>query len=280
MYKNDADIMRRVSEHLLSALEEYSDLDWFVICAQGSMNYELMYEDSDIDTKLLTLPSIEDLVLNKKPMNTVHIVKPTEEHCDIKDVREYFKIFRKQNINFVEILFTPYYIVNPKYADFWYELMSIREDLVRMNEYAAVSCIVGMAMEKRHALSHKYPSKRDTIEKYGFDPKQLHHLARLRYFLAAYVRKEEYSKCLVLPSHIREYLIDLKKDNAGRTKEEAEKFADEILEYIKDMGDRVRGKGEYSDCAPKYINEIDPDLDYALNSILYNLVVRSLKDKL
>lgn len=169
-YKDDAAIQKRVAEHLTAFKEKHPNVDWFVIAAQGSMNYGLFDEDSDVDTKILTLPSLEEIVLDKKPLNyTLVLDDGTEEHCDIKNVRAYFKTFRKQNINFVEILYTPYWIVNPKYKDIWFEMLAVREELVHMNRYAAVSCIKGMAQEKFHALCHKYPSKVEIIEKYGFD---------------------------------------------------------------------------------------------------------------
>lgn len=97
------------------------------------------------------------------------LILENDEHCDIKDVRTYFKTFRKQNINFVEILYTPYWIVNEAYLSLWMDLLNHREELVHMNSYAAVSCMLGMSREKRHALTHKYPSKVDIIEKLGYD---------------------------------------------------------------------------------------------------------------
>ena len=38
----------------------------------------------------------------------------------------------------------------------------------------------GYAHEKHHALDHLYPSRAAIIEKYGYDPKQLMHLARYK----------------------------------------------------------------------------------------------------
>lgn len=152
-YKTENDIQRRVEEHLAIFQEKHPNIDWFVCCAQGSMNYDLFDENSDVDTKILTLPSLEEIVVDKKPLNyTLVIDDGTDEHCDVKDVRNYFKTFRKQNINFVEILYTPYWVVNPKYKDIWFEMLAVREKLVHMNRYAAVSCIVGMAREKYHKM--------------------------------------------------------------------------------------------------------------------------------
>mgnify|MGYP002624493148 CR=1 FL=1 len=151
-------IDKRLHEHALYALNTYNK-DWFVLCLQGSQNYGMADEESDVDSKMLILPTLEDLVLNNKSISHTLEMPDNQEHIDIKDAREYFKIFKKSNINFVEILFTDYWIVNHKYSDLWLELRRHREELARINPYAAVSCMKGMASEKYHALCHEYPSR-------------------------------------------------------------------------------------------------------------------------
>ena len=110
---HDEKIMRRLSEHLDAVKEKHPE--WVGIFLQGSQNYKLDYEGSDVDSKLIVLPSFEDFVLNRKPYSYTHIME-NDEHVDVKDIRLMFDCFRKQNINFVEILFTKYRILNPKYA--------------------------------------------------------------------------------------------------------------------------------------------------------------------
>lgn len=192
-------IMERLQEHLDSALAAYGQPDWFVICLQGSQNYGIADEESDIDSKLLIFPTFEDLVFNKQAVSHTHIMD-NDEHCDVKDIREYFKIFRKQNINFVEILFTDWYIVNPKYKDEWFFLIGHREEIARYNEYQALKCMLGMASEKYHALTHKYPSRTQWIDKFGYDPKQASHLLRVRNFIKDYIDNEKsYKEMLIAP---------------------------------------------------------------------------------
>ena len=279
-YKDDAAIQNRVEEHLAAALEKHPDLDWFVIALQGSQNYGLDDDDSDIDTKLLTLPSLNELVLDKKPLNyTLVLDDGTNEHCDIKDVRMYFKTFRKQNINFVEILYTDYWIVNPAYKDIWFEMLAVREELVHMNRYAAVSCMVGMAREKFHALCHAYPSKVEVLEKFGYDPKQLHHLIRLKRFFEHYVSNESYEKCLKLPRGTRTHLMELKRNGCGYTKEEAIIAAETALKEFEDAVDKIRGKKD-NGTRETYENVEDAEMSKFLDDTLYKLIFRSLKNKL
>ena len=57
-------------------------------------------------------------------------------------------------------------------------------------------------------MEHPYPATIDKIEKFGYDPKQLHHALRLREFLTRYIDGESYADCLI--SKQREYLRNVK----------------------------------------------------------------------
>ena len=93
-------IMKRVHDHYEEALKYFPE-DQVVGCfLQGSQNYGLSYEGSDVDTKLIVVPSFKDVCLNKRPVSTTH-VRANDEHTDWKDVRLYMETFRKQNLNFL-----------------------------------------------------------------------------------------------------------------------------------------------------------------------------------
>lgn len=177
-------IMARMREHLVPVLEHCRG-GWVGLFLQGSQNYNLDYEGSDIDTKAIMLPSFSDFVLNAKPLSTTHIME-NNEHVDFKDIRLMFDCIKKQNVNFVEILFTPYSIINPEYADLFQPVLDAREEIARYNNYAGMNCIMGMALEKQKAMEHPYPATMDKIEASGYDPKQLHHALRLREFMTRY----------------------------------------------------------------------------------------------
>ena len=143
----------------------------------------------------MVLPSWDDIVLNKKPVSTTHVLN-NDEHLDVKDIRLMFNCFRKQNVNFLEILFTKYKIINPDYSFYWNLLINHNEEIAHYNEVAAIRTMAGMCKKKYHALEHPYPSKLETIEKYGYDPKQLHHLVRMTEYIQRYKDGESYEACL------------------------------------------------------------------------------------
>lgn len=201
-------IMSRLREHYDESLNYFKEEQIVGCFLQGSQNYGLDYEGSDVDTKLIVVPDFKDICLNKKPVSTTH-VRANEEHTDQKDVRLYMETFRKQNLNFLEILFTDFYIINPMYAEQWNRLVQHREQIARMNPFRAVKSMKGIAMEKYHAMEHEYPSKVDVLAEWGYDPKQLHHLLRVEEYLDRYIDGEKYEDCL--RPHCPEYLVSVKR---------------------------------------------------------------------
>lgn len=195
-YHSDEWIMNGVRRHYEEALKLFPADRIVGVFAQGSMNYGLDYEGSDIDTRCIVLPTLEDLIFNKKPISTTYI-RANEEHIDFKDIRLFLTTVRKQNLNFMEILFTKYKVVNPTYEPMWNRLIENNEQIARYNPIGAVKTMKGIAMEKYHAMEHRYPSKVELIDTWGYDGKQLSHLIRVEEYLARYIAGEPYADCLI-----------------------------------------------------------------------------------
>lgn len=226
-------IMKRLSEHLEAVRDKHPE--WVGIFLQGSQNYNLDYEGSDIDSKLIVLPS------------------------DVKDIRLMLDCFKKQNVNFVEILFTPYRILNPKYEALFQPILDIAERVGRYNNYAALNCMVGMALEKQKALCHPYPATKDKIDKYGFDSKQYHHIERLYEFMQRWLNGEPYRDCLI--SKQRERLREIKLYiNCDLTTAQAN--SDRIVSEMKSI------KDTYMQQNPVVI---DREVDSVFNKVLLDL---------
>ena len=203
-------IMKRVQEHYDYLQQKGYEIVF--IALQGSQNYELdVYDEeymSDVDTKAVILPSFEDFVYNRQPVSKT-IVLENNEHIDVKDVRVMFETYKKQNVNFIETLFSKFRIVNEKYKDLVQLLFDNAEEIAHININQSLRCMAGMSKEKLKALKHPYPAIVDKIEKYGYDPKQLHHIYRMNDFIKKYAKGVPYNDCLV-PDN-KEKLIDIKK---------------------------------------------------------------------
>lgn len=260
--------MRDINKRLEECYKIVEDKGFEIvgIFLQGSQNYELAYENSDIDTKAIVLPKFNDFVLNKHPVSTT-LVLDNNEHIDLKDIRLMFDCFKKQNISFVEILFTRYKIINPKYESLIKPIFDNNELIAHYNNYAAVNCIAGMSMGKYKALEHPYPATVDKIEKYGYDPKQLHHIIRLNEFIRRYIDGEPYRDCLI--SKNKEYLIKVKK--GLHNLEEARKLAKDLSKQTCDI------KNEYMKQHKVLINK---SVETILNNVLVDVMKHNFKSEL
>lgn len=265
-FHSDEWIMNEVKEHYTESLAYFKPNQIVGIFYQGSGNYGLDYENSDVDTKLILTPSLKDIVFNKKPASTTH-VRANDSHTDWKDIRLYINTFRKQNLNFLEILFTKYRSINYHYLPYWKTLEIHREEIAHYNPYAAVKAMKGVAMEKYHALQHEYPSKVEQLKKYGYDFKQLHHLLRVEDYLERYIAGEKYENCLI-PLNT-DYLLAVKRglyhvDDAVKIAEES---MNHILQLSEDFCDKTPNKG-------------DPKVDEILDMVQWNIMRFAVKDEL
>ena len=272
-FHSDEWIMEQVNRHYQEALTLFPEDRIVGVFLQGSQNYGLDYEGSDIDTKCIVLPTLEDLIFNRKPVSTTHVL-PNEEHLDLKDVRLYFQTFRKQNLNFMEILFTKYKIVNPTYEQYWNRLIENNEQIARYNPVGAVKTMKGIALEKYHAMEHKYPSKVDLIDKWGYDGKQLSHLMRVEEYLARYIAEEPYADCLITKKP--ELLIATKDmTNPKFTLKEARTLAGLHLSAVTHTADRF---------AEEHKNDsVDKNIDILLDDTqreIVSLGIRLEMDKI
>lgn len=188
-------VMDRVREHYEEAKTIFDESRIVGIFLYGSQNYGLDGPDSDVDTKCILVPTFEEICFNKKPVSYTH-VRSNDEHIEFKDIRLMLNEFRKQNMNFVEILFTSYCIVNPIYKDYWDYVTNHREEIAHYRPALTVKVMAGMANEKRHALCHPYPAKLKVLALFGYDPKQLTHQIRILNFIRDYKAGKPYAECM------------------------------------------------------------------------------------
>lgn len=219
-----------IQEHYLESKQYFAENNIVGIFLQGSQNYGLETKDSDIDTKLITTPTLNEFIYNRKPMSTTHF-RANKEHIDFKDIRLMFDTFRKQNLNFIEILFTDYKIINPMYAKEWNKLIAANEIIAHYNPYFAVKAMSGIALGKRYALTKETETHKEAFEKFDYDPKQLYQLVRIDEYLDKYIAGAPYKECLC-PAN-PQYLKDIKTGLYSR--EEAIKVADEHMAHIDEI---------------------------------------------
>ena len=243
----------------------------FALFLQGSQNYELdIYSDeykSDIDAKAIIIPSFDDIVLNRKPISTT-LVLENNEHIELKDIRIMKDMWVKQNISYIELLYTKYIIYDDdKWGTMLYTLLNMRDKISNIDKNQFLKCIKGMSMEKLKALEHPYPTIKDKIDKYGYDPKQLHHIMRLYEFVVKYLENNiDLANCYI--STDSEMLLNVKLGKYD-------------LDFARNYS--VYFDNKTKEICDKYIsddNKVDNDAIYELNNWVSDVLRFSLKKEL
>ena len=271
-YHDDRWIMSNIYNHLQEAATIIPANHIVGIFLQGSQNYGLDYKDSDIDTKCITTPTFKEIALAQKPLSTTHI-RENDEHIDLKDIRLYINTFRKQNLNFLEILYTPYFSLSTIYEKQWKRLIDAKEEITHYDPVRSVKSMMGIASEKYFAMEHRYPTRIAWIDKYGYDPKQLHHLLRVSEYLDRYIAGEPYGDCLLTKQ--AEYLKEVK---CGKySLEEAREIANRIYAEIHEKCDNFVAAHE-KDPVGYAVDELLDDVTYEIMKISVQNDFRNAKE--
>lgn len=252
-------------------LEENTDHNIIYMALQGSQTYHMdVYSEeymSDIDVKAICIPSLEDVIRGNKMVSTTYIMEDNS-HIDVKDIRLYVDLWRKSNQQFLEILFSEFYIcVNPQFR----RILDMADRIAFANKDRLLSCIKGMQMEKLKAMKHPYPTIKDKIDMYGYDPKQLHHIYRLLVFaIDIYVGHKSFREALIPEGAERSYCLELK------TKPIPVEQADFIAnDYVKQLG-------EIADNYRHVVGVQDPDEECykIVDNIIYDIIYKEIEDKI
>lgn len=265
-YHNDSWIMDRVREHYNDALGHFPEDRIVCLVLQGSQNYGLETMYSDVDTKLILTPTFEDIAMNRQPISTTYI-REDNSHTDWKDIRLMLQTFRKCNLNFLEILFSPYRIVNPLYAKEWNRLIQNNELIANYDPCKAVKTMCGLARRKYEQMEHESPSHHDDIEKFGYSPKEFHHLLRIEEYIERYISGESYADCL----HTKKaaYLTGVKLEPFRL--DAARAIAEKAMHHIEKMCDEFIAKTDI---------EVNKDVDKLLDDVQYNIMRIAIKKEI
>lgn len=265
-FHSDEWIMDRMQKHYNEALKYFPEDRIVCLVLQGSQNYGLDTETSDVDTKLIVVPTFHDIATNKQPVSTTHVME-NNEHIDFKDLRLYVQMLRKQNINFVEALFSPYTIVNPIYLMEWNRLVDAREAIARYDESQATNAMRGTAHTKYKQIFRTSDVKKDAIEKFGYSPKELYQLLRTEEFVARYINGEPYADCLHSKlgewfKHVKSgaYCVDAVRVMAGASISQIDSRCDKYLERCSHL--------------------VDSDVSILLDDVQYNIMKTAIKKEI
>lgn len=186
----------------------------------GSQNYNVDDELSDIDAKAIILPNLHDIIFRKVTSKTIECENGS---IDVKDLITFYDVIKKGNFSYIESIDTEYSI-GDKYIKELFK--QFRPNL---------KSILGAMYEKRKALTHEYPSKKEEFKKWGFDPKQYHHILRLHTILEYNVDNNMNVSYLKYKDQAREKMINIKRNKDNLNIKFVEKDSDYYIENAKKL---------------------------------------------
>lgn len=226
-------------------IETYGYTPVFIFL-QGSQNYNLDTSSSDFDFKAIVAKTdyFGNDTLKSKTLE-LDLVKQSLNHegfelLDIKDIDNFEKVMSKTNPSYIEWLFSIAVLVNKDFSHIVEPLLKSESYNHFSNKFLSSNAvefckgILGFFDEKIHALSKPFASKIDIVNKYGYDPKQLHHLERLNFFWEKttniffnnnlkddlFNAKEKFNPYWIDDKQTQEFLKDIKIKPTPKTPEE------------------------------------------------------------
>ena len=175
-----------MSCHFHDVQQQFADNQIVMLSLVGSQNYDLATEESDFDTKCCILPSWKDITQAHQPYAHTFI-RDNGEHIDFTDFRKMIAILKKQNVNFLEQLFSWQYLINETYGNEIEELRRHREAIAHYNPCKCVQTMAGIAKSKESRILRPLGEEKNKIfEEFGYHPKELAQLYRIYCFIISY----------------------------------------------------------------------------------------------
>lgn len=178
-------------------IHEYGDYHIVNITLYGSQNYNIDTPNSDVDVKAIYVPTSFDAIMESKWLSKEHH-NSSNEHCEIKDIREMFKMYQKANLNFLETLFTPYRWDNPKYQEVNEALKSRANDIAYKNMWYGIKSTCGQALNSINRLQKAHPD-----QDFKDDFKIIAKIIYLYIYLNKYMTRNDYNECLKITNDDR-----------------------------------------------------------------------------
>lgn len=252
-----SNIITRLGRQYDEVVDVHGNQRVFGVVLYGSQNYLLDTPNSDIDSKAIIIPSFDSIVRADK--STSFSTETKEGLIDYKDIREMFKQYKKQSINFVETLFSPYRY-NPSIWDAeWKALENYRERIARFNPYRTVKNASNMAYGCYYAKLIK------SIKEYEWETaiKSLCNLIRLEWFIEAYIDEHDYTYCIVPQQLTRDYIREFKElDPYSSSIDSLKSIGDLYLKRINEMSE-------------KYLSKVKDKEDLEIGKIMH-LILKSI----
>lgn len=231
----------------------------------GSQNYGLSRPQSDVDVKCAFAPSPYGLLLDRN-WHTATLkseANSTDSLVLAKDVRDVFHEFKKQNLHFLELLFSDYYDCNELYAPLFKDLRAAREQVAHLSPGRFLRATGGLATHLMFDLDHQVKAGEPLSRK------QFAFFYYLLDVMRKYVEGCKFEDCMRCGQD--EFLRKVKFGGGICDHEESCRL---LYESVKeDFETFMRTTVKYSD--PTYV---DKNVDQWMDELLFSTLTEVLKE--
>lgn len=143
----------------------------------GSHTQNLVLESSDLDYKVFTLPTFEDLYYGYHHSNS-HITKDLD--VEVHSLRRLPDFLWKSNISYLDCLFSKeiYLLTAGPLSHLLHNLIEARESIAKMNMEHLYNGCLGMSASRLKDLYKETESTSGYVAEYGYNIKQALHAYR------------------------------------------------------------------------------------------------------
>lgn len=237
-------VFRRLDEHVEEIWQRDFDIinRLIFVSAQGSVNYGTTIENSDVDSVIVTLPSVKSLLTGRPQKRYIEL--SNHEFCTVWEVQKFLDLLLKQNPTVLEVLFSyftywPYGSRALRSVD---RLLNIKEDVARYNPPLAYKAMFGIYQDEFKKICNNVDDN-DVFYKAAY------HCRRLLFMMNRYFNGGPYFNCILLPEDEAEEVLAYrnrertKKDiliTLGRASESLKNNKDKNINYLERLVDQER----------------------------------------
>lgn len=237
-------VFRRLDEHVEEIWQRDFDIinRLMFVSAQGSVNYGTTIDNSDVDSVIVTLPSVKSLLTGRPQKRYIEL--SNHEFCTVWEIQKFLDLLLKQNPTVLEVLFSyftywPYGSRALRSVD---RLLNIKEDVARYNPPLAYKAMFGIYQDEFKKICNNVNDD-DVFYKAAY------HCRRLLFMMNRYFNGGPYFNCILLPEDEAEEVLAYrnrkrtKKDiliTLGRASESLEKNKDKNINYLEHLVDQER----------------------------------------
>lgn len=242
-----SDILQEQYEYCITLFNEKNILGIFIY---GNVNYNMGYDERDIHSELIYIPTFEELCMSHN--HTPEYLRYKDHVIRVLDARNIYHAIYQGRLELAEAIYTDYYIVNPRYSYIFENFFKPHRDVITDHNKV-------MRLNQAAAIGLK------ALDKYSrtLEPYQIYKAARALYFCNMYSAGMDFKTCITLPEKDREYYYNLRFKGLTSDREDT----------IKSFGKRLK---RYADIPNEGIEELPEKPAQELRTAIMSIMTKSM----